>query len=387
MLELLSLDLIKKLVSFDTTSRDSNLALIDHVREYLAGFGVESQLVHNEDGRKANLYATLGPKDKAGILLSGHTDVVPVDGQDWKTDPFTPVIKDGKLYGRGTCDMKSFVGVVLAFVPEFLKRGLKTPIHLAFSYDEEVGCRGVRRLIDVMNRMPVKPAMCIIGEPSHMEVTIAHKGRRSYDVHVRGFEAHTSLSPTAVNAIEYAARLIVHLWEMDRRFAKEGPFDDDFDVRHSTVQPALIQGGITYNVVPKDCRFNFEYRHLPGHDPEAIIGEIKAFARDVLEPEMRKIHPNAGITIEEFSVIPGLDTRADEEVVAFVKALAGRNDHNKVAFGTEAGLFQKTAGIPTVVCGPAHIDQAHKPNEFIALDQIAKCETFMRRLADRVCVK
>ena len=383
----ISLDIIKKLVSFDTTSRDSNLALIDYVREYLAGFGVESQLVHNEDGRKANLYATLGPRDKAGILLSGHTDVVPVDGQDWTTDPFKPVIKDGKLYGRGTCDMKSFVGVALAFVPEFLNRGLKTPIHLAFSYDEEVGCKGVRRLIEAMNRMPVKPAMCIVGEPSNMEVTVAHKGRRSYDVHVRGFEAHTSLSPSAVNAIEYAARLITYLHTMDRRFQKEGPFDDDFDVRHSTVQPALIQGGITYNIVPKDCRFNFEYRHIPGHDAESIIGEIKAYARDTLEPEMRKVNPNTGITIEEFSIIPGLDTRADEEVVAFVKALAGRNDHNKVAFGTEAGLFQKTAGIPTVVCGPAHIDQAHKPNEFVALDQIAKCEAFMARLADRVCVK
>jgi acetylornithine deacetylase len=380
-----SLDIVKTLIRFDTTSRDSNLALIEHVRGYLARLGVDSRLVPSEDGRKANLYATIGPRDRPGVLLSGHTDVVPVDGQDWRTDPFDPVVRDGKLYGRGACDMKSFIGVVLAFVPQFLKRGLSVPIHLALSYDEEVGCVGVRRLIDALGGMEVKPAMCIVGEPSGMQVTIAHKGRRSYNVHVRGMEAHSSLAPRAVNAIEYAALLIAFMRGLARRFAEQGPFDGEFDVDHSTVQTCTIEGGTAVNIVPRDCRFNFEFRNLPRHDADAIVGEIAAYAKGTLEPEMRKIAPESFIRIEEGSSLPGLDTEPGEEVVAFVKALAGRNDHTKVAFGTEAGLFQKRAGIPTVVCGPGDIEQAHKPNEFVTLDQLAKCEAFMARLADRVC--
>lgn len=377
--------MIRKLVSFDTTSRNSNLEIIEFIRGYLASHGVESRLVHDEGGKKANLYATLGPQDKPGIALSGHTDVVPIDGQEWATDPWQLTERDGKLYGRGTCDMKSFVGVALAFVPELLRRGLETPIHLAFSYDEEVGCLGVRRLIGALNRMKVKPALCVVGEPSRMEVTIAHKGRRSYNAHVRGLEAHSSLATRAVNAIEYAALLIAFMRGLGRRFAAEGPFDGEFDIAHTTVQTCTIEGGTAINIVPRDCRFSFEFRNLPHHDADTIFAEIQAYARDVLEPEMRRIAPEAFITIEENSSLPGLDTDPAAEVVAFVKALAGRNDHGKVAFGTEAGLFQKTAGIPTVVCGPGDIDQAHKPNEFVALDQILKCEAFMGRLADRVC--
>ncbi len=380
-----SLDWIKELISFDTTSRDSNLDLIHRIQSYLEGLGVSSTLTYDDAKQKANLYATLGPQDRPGILLSGHTDVVPVDGQDWHTDPFQVVEKDGRLYGRGTCDMKSFVAVCLAYAPKFLEKGLKTPIHFAFSYDEEVGCIGVRRLIDMLSDMPVTPTMCIVGEPTDMQVMISHKGKYSYRAHVRGLEAHSSLAPHGVNAIEYAAETVTFLKNMARRIASEGPFDEEFDVPHTTVHTGTIQGGTALNIVPKDCQFDFEFRHLPGHDAAALYAEVETYIRETLEPEMQAIDPSTGFSIEELSSIPGLDMDPGAEVVTFAKTLAERNDHGKVAFGTEAGLFQKRAGIPTVVCGPGGIDQAHKPNEFVTIDQVRKCETFMDRLLTHVC--
>jgi acetylornithine deacetylase len=380
-----SLEWIRTLVGFDTTSRDSNLELIEHVRAYLADLGVESQLVYDAENRKANLYATLGPADRPGIMLSGHTDVVPVDGQNWHTDPFSLSQSDGRLYGRGTCDMKSFIAVCLAFAPRFLERGLKMPIHFALSYDEEVGCIGVRGLIDALNAMTVKPAMCIVGEPTNMQVTIAHKGKRSFCSHVRGAEAHSSLAPHGVNAIEYAAELIAFMKAMARRIETEGPFDALFDVPHTTVHVGTIQGGTALNIVPKDCMFEFEFRHLPEADPTALFNEVTAYARETLEPLMHAIDPSTGFSFEEMSSIPALDADPTEEVVTLAKSLAERNDHGKVAFGTEAGLFQGGAGIPTVVCGPGDVAQAHKPNEFVSLEQIAKCERFFERLMEHVC--
>ncbi len=380
-----SRDLINRLIAFDTTSRESNLELMAFVQDYLSGLGVESFLVHNVDGNKANLYATVGPDDIPGIMLSGHTDVVPVDGQDWDTDPFSVTERDGRLYGRGTSDMKSFIAIVLAKLPQFQARGLVTPLHLAFSYDEEIGCIGVRRLIEKLNDMPIKPAMAIIGEPTGMQVTIGHKGKRSYDVHVRGFSAHSSLAPTGVNAIEYAAELIAHMKSMERRLEADGARDELYDVAHTTVHTGTIGGGSALNIVPLDCRFQAEFRYIGDDDPDTIEAEIRAYATDVLEPMMHAVNPDTGITIDCVNDMPGLDTGADEEVVTFVKALAERNDHAKVAFGTEAGLFQKRAGIPAVVCGPGSIDQAHKPNEFIDLEQIEQCERFLERLMDKVC--
>lgn len=380
-----SLDWIKELISFDTTSRDSNLDLIHRIQSYLEGLGVSSTLTYDDAKQKANLYATLGPQDQPGILLSGHTDVVPVDGQDWHTDPFHIVEKDNRLYGRGTCDMKSFVAVCLAYAPKFLEKGLKTPIHFAFSYDEEVGCIGVRRLIDMLSDMPVTPTMCIVGEPTDMQVMISHKGKYSYRAHVRGLEAHSSLAPHGVNAVEYAAETITFLKNMARRIAVEGPFDEEFDVPHTTVHTGTIHGGTALNIVPKDCTFDFEFRHLPSHDAAALFAEVETYIRETLEPEMQAIDPSTGFSIEELSSIPGLDMDPGAEVVTFAKTLAERNDHGKVAFGTEAGLFQQRAGIPTVVCGPGSIDQAHKPNEFVTIDQVRKCETFMDRLLAHVC--
>ena len=381
-----SIDLIKKIISYDTTSRNSNLELIHFIRDYLEDLGIESLLVHDDTGTKANLYATLGPADRPGILLSGHTDVVPIDGQDWHTDPFNVVEKDAKLFGRGTCDMKSFVAICLAYAPKFLERGLKIPIHFAFSHDEEVGCVGVRTLIaKLANEIQPKPMMCIVGEPTLMQVIIGHKGKMSYQCHVRGLEAHSSLAPQGVNAVEYAAELIAYLKGMARRIQQEGPFDDLYDINHTTVHTGTVQGGTALNIVPKDCSFEFEFRCIAGHDGRELYEEVVRHAREVLEPEMKAIDPSTGFTFEELSAIEGLDIDPGEEVVTLAKSLAGRNDHAKVAFGTEAGLFQQDANIPTVVCGPGGIDQAHKPNEFVALEQIDKCHVFFDKLMDHVC--
>lgn len=380
-----SLEFIEKLVGFDTTSRESNLELIAYVQDYLSGFGVDSLLVENDEGSKANLYATLGDAAKPGIMLSGHTDVVPVDGQTWDTNPFRVTQKDGRLYGRGTADMKSFIAIVLAFVPRFLKKGLKTPIHLAFSYDEEIGCIGVRRLIEKLKGFAVRPAMCIVGEPTSMQVVTGHKGKRSYVARVRGHEAHSSLAPEGVNAIEYAAELITFLKGMARKKQADGPHESLYDVTHTTVHTGMIAGGTQLNIVPKSCRVEFEFRYLANDDPDALEDGIRRYAKDEIEPRMRAIAPETGIDIERFNEMPGLDTDPNAEVVAFVKALAGRNDHAKVAFGTEAGLFTSRADIPTVVCGPGAVAQAHRPNEFITIEQVAKGEEFMKRLMEKVC--
>ncbi len=381
-----SLELIEKLISFDTTSRESNLDLIAFVQSYLSDLNIDSTLVHNNEGTKANLYATLGDPEKSGVMLSGHTDVVPVDGQNWDTDPFHVSQSDSRLYGRGTSDMKSFIAIALAMLPEFQARGLDTPLHLAFSYDEEIGCIGVRRMIEMINTLPVKPAMAVIGEPTNMQVIIGHKGKRSFNVTVRGLEAHSSLAPSGVNAIEYAAEFIAFVKSMARRMQKDGPFDELYDVTHTTLQTGVISGGTALNIVPKECTFQFEFRFIDSDDPDAIEAEIRDYAIQVLEPMMHVVDTDTGIDIERVNNMPSLDLGADEEVVTFVKALAGRNDHAKVAFGTEAGLFQKRAGIPAVVCGPGDIQQAHKPNEFIEISQIEECEGFMRRLMDRICL-
>lgn len=380
-----SREILDALIAFDTTSRESNLGLIGYVRDYLSGLGVESRLVHDETGQKANLYATLGPQDRGGIMLSGHTDVVPVDGQNWATDPFRLTEKDGKLYGRGTADMKGFIAIALAHLPAMLKRGLKTPVHLALSYDEEIGCVGVRRLIDLMKGMTVKPRMCIIGEPTSMQVIVAHKGKLDASVHVRGFECHSSLAPQGVNAIQYAAELIAHIAARARQAQQDGPFDTDFDIAHTTIHTGVIKGGTVINIVPKDCRFQFEIRNLPQVDPQKIYAEIQAFAATELVPRMQAVNKATGIEFAPGTIYPGLDTRPDEEVVTLAKALAGQNSHSKVAFGTEAGLFQQHARIPTVICGPGSITQAHKPDEFLSLDQFAAGHAFMGRLVERVC--
>jgi acetylornithine deacetylase len=376
-------DMIRRLVGFDTTSRNSNLALIEFVRDYLDGNKVASELVFAEDGKKANLYATIGPQDQGGIMLSGHTDVVPIDDQDWHSDPFQLLEKDDRLYGRGSADMKSFIAVVLVLVPELVQRRLRTPIHLSFSYDEEVGCIGVRRLIGVLANRPNRPRLAIVGEPTEMQVGIGHKGKHTLRCHVHGFEAHSSQVHLGVNAIEAAAELVACLKEMARRKRDHGPFDPDFDPPYSSIHTGLMHGGTALNIVPKDCEFDFEIRPLPGDDVAALIAELRDFAATRVLPEMRAVRADTNIVIEELSSAPGLNTPADAEVTQLAAALSGANETMKVSFGTEGGLFQ-AAGIPAVICGPGSIDQAHKPDEFIALEQIARCEGFLRRLIDRI---
>ncbi|MCP5150143.1 MAG: acetylornithine deacetylase [Ectothiorhodospiraceae bacterium] len=377
-----SLDMIRRLIAFDTVSRNSNLELIEEVRGYLTGLGIESELAYDETGGKANLYATLGPTDRPGIALSGHTDVVPIDGQDWSSDPFSVVERDGLLFGRGTSDMKSFIAVALALAPEFLARPIETPLHLCLSYDEEVGCLGVHGLMHLLESKAVRPRMCIVGEPTEMQVISGHKGKLSYRCHVRGHEAHSSLAHMGVNAVEAAAETIAHMKSMARRHRDHGPHDHDYSPPYTTIHTGVVQGGTALNIVPKDCWFDFEFRHLPQDDPHALLAEVQQFVTEKVEPEMHAFSTATGFTWERRSQIPGLAAAEDDEVVQLVKALTGRNSTGKVAFGTEAGIFQE-GGIPTVICGPGSIEQAHKPDEFIALSQIEECETFMRRLFQR----
>ena len=381
---LVSLEMIRRLIAFPTVSRDSNLELIHYARDYLAGCGAEIRLTYDDEKRKANLFATLGPRGEPGIALSGHTDVVPVEGQAWDTDPFTVVEKDGRLYGRGTSDMKSFIAVVLALLPEFLERELKEPLHVALTYDEEVGCIGVGRLIADLARAGIRPGACIVGEPTLMRPVVAHKGKRGYRCRVRGLAGHSAYAPRGVNAVEYAAEAIAYLKGMARRIRDQGPHDRGFDVPYTTVHTGVVRGGTALNVIPHECNFDFEFRHLPGDDPERLIAEFRNHLATRLEPEMRAIDPHAGFTLEPLSEIPVLDAGPETEIVGLTQELSGHAEIGKVSFGTEGSQFQR-AGIPTVVCGPGSIEQAHKPNEYVALEQIAQCEAFMRRLMDRVC--
>jgi len=378
-----ALDLIKDLVAFDTTSRGSNLALIDYAEELLKKAGARTHRVYDESRAKANLFASFGPEGDGGYVLSGHTDVVPVDGQHWASDPFQPEVRDGKLYGRGACDMKGFLGCVLTAVPQFRRTRLDTPLHLLFSFDEEVGCIGVRRALKVIADLPVRPKGCIIGEPTSMQVAIAHKGKKSVRAHVHGKECHSSLAPQGVNAVEYAAEAIAFLKRMGRRFAAEGPFDPDYDVPHTTVHTGVIHGGTALNIVPKDCHFDFEFRHLPVQDPEALYAEFMRFVDGELLPQMRKVAPETGFGFEHLSTLPGLDTSEDAEITTLAKGLTLANGTTKIAFGTEAGLIDGI-DIPTVVCGPGSIEQAHKPDEYCAIDQIAQCDAFIERLRGKL---
>jgi acetylornithine deacetylase len=310
--------------------------------------------------------------------------VVPVDGQAWDTDPFRAEIADDRLYGRGAADMKGFVGTALALASEFVASGLKQPLHFALSYDEEVGCIGVRELLSDLERAGIRPDSVIVGEPTSMRVVIGHKGKHGYRCTVRGLSCHSAYAPQGVNAVEAAAEVVAYLKSMARRFRDRGPHDALFDVTHTTVHTGVMQGGTALNIVPKQCSFDFEFRHLPGDDPHALLEEVKAFAEQTLLPEMQRVDPASGFEWEVLSVMPGLDVGTETPTARLALALTDFRDVGKVSFGTEAALFQQ-AGMPAVVCGPGSIEQAHKPNEYVSLDQLAQCEAFLRRLMQRVC--
>jgi acetylornithine deacetylase len=381
-------DLIRTLVAFDTTSRESNLALIDWVRGYLESYGAQCTLTFDDQGRKANLFATLPARDGnmtiGGIVLSGHTDVVPVDGQPWETDPFEATLMGDRVVGRGVTDMKSFSATGLAFVPEFLRRGLSRPVHFALSYDEEIGCVGVRRLIDDIVARGVKPLGCIVGEPTGMELVVAHKGKKSWRCRVRGFEAHSSLTPIGVNAVQIACEIVTYLTNVARAFRDQGGYDAAYDAPYTTVHTGVIRGGTSLNIVPRDCHFDFEIRHLPFDDPDELFAEVEAYAQRFL-PEMHKVAADTYIEFDPLSAMPGFDTHGESDIAALGQSCNETSGHGKVSFGTEASLFHDAA-IPTIICGPGHIAQAHQPNEWVAIEQLRRCEAFMQRLVERVAL-
>jgi acetylornithine deacetylase len=372
-----AIELLKTLVGFDTTSYNSNLELIEFIQSYLTSYDINSTLIHDESGKKANLYATIGRTDIGGVMLSGHTDVVPVTGQDWDTDPFSLTESSDKLYGRGSADMKGFIALVLSRVPEMVSSELTKPIHLAFSYDEEIGCVGVQRMLDLLEHQPIKPSCCIIGEPTGMEVVIGHKGKHATRVKVRGHACHSGQSPLGVNAINFASELIVYIRKLAHEKALNGPFDKDYEVPYTTLHTGVVGGGTALNIVPNLCQFDFEIRHLYEENPQHLLDQIENFARDHLENEMHLIDSDTGFDFETLATYPGLLTDPGIEFVTYVKQLLNNNAHSKVIFGSEGGLFQKRLGIPTLVCGPGNIDQAHKANEYISLNQLQKGGNFL----------
>ena len=367
-------EMIRCLVGFDTVSRDSNLPLIEFVENYLDDLGVCSHRVASDDGLKSNLYATVGPEEDGGVVLSGHTDVVPVDGQDWDTDPFALNGYDGRLHGRGTCDMKGFIAIALALVPEMKK--LRRPVHFALSYDEEIGCRGAPDMIEKLAAVLPSPQAVIVGEPTSMTAVTGHKGIVALKTTVRGYETHSSQTNRGVSAVMNAARLVSFLGAMAERLEQETPADNGFNPHNSTVHVGVINGGTAMNIVSRHCEFVWDIRNIPGDDPQQLIDEFEVFCRDEVLPAMRSRWQDCFISTEVFARAPEF-APAESAALELVQRLTGITETGRGAYVAEAGLFQ-AAGFPTVMCGPGSIDQAHQPNEFISLDQVAEGEKFLR---------
>ncbi|HUH40010.1 MAG TPA: acetylornithine deacetylase [Castellaniella sp.] len=377
-----SLDMITRLVGFDTVSRNSNMALIDYVRDYLSDLGVESHLVKSPDGKKANLFATVGPAVEGGVVLSGHTDVVPVDGQPWDSDPFTITEKDGRLYGRGTCDMKAFIAIGLAMVPDMIQAGLKRPIHFALSYDEEVGCLGAPALIERLVQDIPKPSAVIVGEPSSMMPIMAHKGLAVARTTVIGHEAHSSQMQRGVSAVMTAARLITFLEDMMAENRAKADPDSPFVPPYSTLHVGVVHGGTAVNIISRECSFTWDTRVLPGDSVHHYLDRFRAYS-DSLLPAMQAIAPNASITTELVADAPPLSDDGDDAAQRMAMRLTGCKCCGVVPYATEGGQFQGK-GFSVVVCGPGSIDQAHQPNEYIDIPQVTECETFMSKLIQQL---
>ena len=361
--------MLKTLVGFDTVSRKSNLALIEHVRGVLSSHGIESRLVYNESKTKANLLASVGPNVPGGVVLSGHTDVVPVEDQDWHSDPFVVTEKDGKLYGRGTADMKAFVAIALAALPDMTKANLKRPIHFAFSYDEEVGCIGVPSLIKLLNAELPKPSAVIVGEPTDMKVVTAHKGVTGVRTVITGHEAHSSLPHRGVSAVMVAAELIEFLRALSAEAAISGPRNALFDPEHTTITVNRIEGGTAPNIMAGHCAFQWDVRVLPDDDPAIYIKRFTDHCREVVLPRLHAISPNCKIETVPRAGTPALKPEKNSEAEQLCRMLTGDNVTRHVSFAAEAGQFQ-LSGLATVICGPGSITQAHQPNEFIELSQM-----------------
>lgn len=373
---------LTRLIAHDTTSRYSNLALIEDIADFLSHHGLQPWLAHDATGQKANLFVTLPAADgttAGGLIFSGHTDVVPVDGQDWQSDPFHAVIRDDKLYGRGAADMKGFIAAVLAAIPRMKAAKLARPLHIALSYDEEIGCLGAPVMIDALQQRGLSPEYCIVGEPTSMQMVVAHKGIHTFTCRVHGKAAHSSLTPQGVNAIEYAAQLILFIQQLGQRLQHDYAQDAAFDVPFSTLSVNTIQGGIASNIVPQLCEFGFDYRNLPHMQPADVIEPIQRYIREVLEPQMRAVDANCGIELHHHAAVPAMPEADAQALLQLVAQLVDNHTRHKVAYATEGGQF-KQAGIHTVICGPGSIEQAHRANEFVSLAQLARCDDFLNKM-------
>jgi acetylornithine deacetylase len=368
----------QRLVRLDTVSRNSNRALIETIADHLRTLHLPVRLTWDDDRRKANLFATLGPSRPGGLVLSGHTDTVPWDGQAWTMDPLGGEISDGRLWGRGSADMKGWIGLVVSLASRWQQADLDRPLHVAFSYDEEVGCFGVRHLIADLRDAGIAPSMCLVGEPTSMIPALAHKGVHRWRCCVKGKPAHSSLTPSSVNAVQAAARVIAHIADLADQWRDHEPRQAGFDVPYSTAAVCVVEGGIADNVVPEDCRFHYEFRNLPGTDEAAMHALVLARAA-ALEPSMHAVDPATGFRFEPIASVPAFQARPDEPAARLAARLTGSDQTTLVAFGTEAGLFQ-AAGMSTVVCGPGSIEQAHQPDEFVTLEQLGLCEAQLRAL-------
>ncbi|MDA9769896.1 acetylornithine deacetylase [Emcibacteraceae bacterium] len=376
--------MLSELIFFDTTSSKSNMNLINYVEDYLLSFGIKSQIIKDPHEEKANLHAIIGPEDISGIMLSGHTDVVPVKGQNWSTDPFQMTEKDGKLYGRGSCDMKGFIACVLAKVPEFVNANLKEPIHLAFSYDEETGCTGVHSLVDVVRDLTVKPRACIVGEPTSMKVVNSHKGIRHLLTKVYGHENHSS-TDRGVNAISYAAEIIGFIDNMQEEMRSRPALVEGFDPPYATVHAGRIQGGVAANITPNYCEIEWDYRPIPGTDEDEVFNRYEEFINEIILPKMRMKSEKFGdIKTDYLAKVPCLFPETGSEAEVLVKHLAEQNSTHVVSYGTEAGIFHQKGGVPAVVCGPGSILQAHKADEYVEISELEACDKFLDRLLDIV---
>ncbi|KPW92802.1 MULTISPECIES: acetylornithine deacetylase [Pseudomonas syringae group] len=375
-----ALEILKRLIAFDTVSSEPNMALIEYVRELLASKGIESLIVKDETGKKANLFASTGPRDVPGVLLSGHTDVVPAAGQAWTMPPFQATLRDGRIYGRGTCDMKGFIALAIDAMLDAADMTLMRPLQLALSHDEEIGCVGVRRLLDVLHLAPVRPFLCVVGEPTLMQFAVGHKGKASYRTFCRGQEAHSSLAPRAVNAIHLASDFIAELRKSQKQIEQQGARDEGYDIPYSTVHIGRIDGGKALNIVPNLCTMEFEFRNLPGDNPDVLLEQLRERA-EVLVREAKQLSGVAAIEIEVMNEYPALETHPSVEAVRMLHAFAEPGtQHIKVSYGTEGGLFAGRLNVPVVVCGPGSIEQAHKPDEFIEESQMNAGERFLQSL-------
>lgn len=375
--------LLGELISFPTVSSDSNLDMIKHLADRLSACGVEVEIWHNETGTKANLFATLGPKRDGGIVLSGHSDVVPVTDQDWSSDPFKMEERGGKWYGRGTCDMKGFIAAAVAMAPNYAQLDLQRPVHFAFTYDEEVGCFGARALADTLREKDIKPAVAIIGEPTSMRIIEGHKGCYEYTTHFIGLEGHGSGPDRGVNAVEYAVRYVSKLLELKMDLQQRAPANSRFEPPWTTINTGALVGGVAHNVIPGKARVEWEMRPVQKSDADYVKDELHKFCAHTLIPAMQAVHPDAAIETEVIGEVDGLEPMDDNKARDLVMELTGANGTDVVPFGTEAGIFQDL-GMSVVVCGPGSIEQAHKPDEYVSEDQMAQCLDMLGRLSAKL---